>query len=71
MRQHIIKHAIKLGIDVRIRDIGISTLQRAEEVFVCNSVFGLWPAKKIECMHKSIGPVSRLLQREFDTYFYV
>jgi 4-amino-4-deoxychorismate lyase len=71
MRQHIIKHAIKLGIEVRIRDIGISTLQRAEEVFVCNSVFGLWPVKKIECMHKSIGPVSRLLQREFDTYFYV
>lgn len=71
MRQHIIKHAIKLGIEVRIRDIGISTLQRAEEVFVCNSVFGLWPVKKIECIHKSIGPVSRLLQREFDTYFYV
>ena len=71
MRQHIIKHAAKLGIDTSVRDIGVSLLQRADEVFICNSVFGLWPVKKIECMHKSIGPISRLLQREFDTYFYV
>jgi 4-amino-4-deoxychorismate lyase len=71
MRQHILKHADELGIASTVREFGVSLLQRAEEVFVCNSVIGIWPVTKIECMHKQIGPISHLLQREFDTYFYV
>jgi 4-amino-4-deoxychorismate lyase len=71
MRQQVLKHADDLGISSRICDVGISLLQKAEEVFVCNSVFGIWPVTKVECMHKDIGPISRLLQREFDSFFYV
>lgn len=70
MRQQILKYADDLGIPSRICDVGISLLQKAEEVFVCNSVFGIWPVTKVECMHKDIGPISRLLQREFDSFFY-
>ncbi|WP_269620862.1 aminodeoxychorismate lyase [Zhongshania sp. BJYM1] len=71
MRQQVLKHAANLAIPTRVCDLGISLLQQAEEVFVCNSVFGLWPVTKVECVHKEIGPISRLLQREFDSFFYV
>lgn len=71
MRQRVLARAEQLGISVNIIEFGVSLLQRAEEVFVCNSVFGIWPVNKVECMHKQIGPVSRLLQREFHSYFYV
>lgn len=71
MRQHVLARADQLGISTSMKEFGVSLLQRAEEVFVCNSVFGIWPVNKVECMHKQIGPISRLLQREFHSYFYV
>jgi 4-amino-4-deoxychorismate lyase len=71
MRQHVLARANQLGISINIKEFGVSLLQRADEVFVCNSVFGIWPVSKVECMHKQIGPVSRLFQREFHSYFYV
>ncbi|MBW2939204.1 aminodeoxychorismate lyase [Zhongshania aquimaris] len=71
MRQRVLKHANALGLETRIKEFGVSALCSAEEAFVCNSVFGIWPISKVECVHMQIGPISRLLQREFDTYFYL
>ncbi|WP_295877608.1 aminodeoxychorismate lyase [uncultured Zhongshania sp.] len=71
MRQRVLKHANALGLETRIKELGVSVLCGAEEAFVCNSLFGIWPISKVECAHMQIGPISRLLQREFDTYFYL
>ncbi|MDO9106626.1 MAG: aminodeoxychorismate lyase [Methylovulum sp.] len=37
-------------------------LLSADEVFVCNSVIGIWPVKQIETLHVPIGPVTRHIQ---------
>lgn len=70
MRSKILSDTKSLGLPVRVKAFGISALVRAEEVFICNSVFGIWPVTKIECMHKEIGPMSRLFQQEYERYFY-
>lgn len=37
-------------------------LLSADEVFVCNSIIGIWPIKQIETMHFSVGPITRNIQ---------
>ncbi len=70
MRQQILSTAKRIGLRVVIGAVEMSTLRKADEVFICNSVIGIWPVIKIECMHKAIGPLSRQLQREFESHFY-
>ena len=43
---------------VEVRDVGLDELRVADEVFLSNSVFGLWP-------------VSRFEQREWTDFGYV
>jgi len=70
MRQQIMVAAAKLGLFVKEANIEMSALYGADEVFICNSVIGIWPVTKIECMHKAAGPLCRRLQREFESHFY-
>ncbi|WP_373091487.1 aminodeoxychorismate lyase [Zhongshania sp.] len=70
MRQQILAAAERIGLRVVIEAVEMSTLRKADEVFICNSVIGIWPVIKIECMHKAIGPMCRQLQREFESHFY-
>lgn len=70
MRQQILSTAKRIGLRVVIGAVEMSTLRKADEVFICNSVIGIWPVIKIECMHKAIGPMCRQLQREFESHFY-
>ncbi|GAA4085670.1 aminodeoxychorismate lyase [Zhongshania borealis] len=70
MRQQIILAAKRLGLKIKVAAVEMSALRNADEVFICNSVIGIWPVTKIECMHKHIGPLCRQLQREFESHFY-
>jgi 4-amino-4-deoxychorismate lyase len=70
MRQQIILAAERLGLEIKVAVVEMSALRSADEVFICNSVFGIWPVTKIECLHKTIGPVCRKLQWEFESHFY-
>lgn len=70
MRQQILNVAARLGLKTKVAPLEMSALRSADEVFICNSVIGIWPVTKIECMHKGIGPVSGQLQREFESHFY-
>lgn len=70
MRAKILEAASELGLSIRVGGVQLADLQRAEEVFICNSVFGIWPVTALGCVHKPIGDVSRQLQRYFDANFY-
>ncbi len=37
-------------------------LLAADEVFVCNSIIGIWPIKQIATTHFSVGPITRSIQ---------
>lgn len=60
-----------LDLSVREADVSLHDLQSADEVFVTNSVFGLWPVvglfsseqAPMQARHYTIGPVTRGLQK--------
>ena len=62
MRAEILFQAESLGIPVQITDIPLEQLPRADEVFVCNSVYGVWPVRACAALSWPVGPLTRKLQ---------
>lgn len=62
MRAEILFQAESLGIPVEIADISLDQLQQADEVFVCNSVYGVWPVCGYSALSWPVGPLTRKLQ---------
>ena len=62
MRAELLERAGKAGVAVEIRDIELSELLQAEEVFLSNSLYGIWPVREFDGHAWPIGPVTRKLQ---------
>ena len=62
MRAELLARAEALGVVTTVTDISLAQLQRADEVFVCNSVYGIWPVLGCGPMSWSAGPLTRKLQ---------
>jgi len=62
MRAEILDQAQALGVPVAVADISLEQLQQADEVFMCNSVYGIWPVRECAGMSWSVGPLTRKLQ---------
>jgi 4-amino-4-deoxychorismate lyase len=62
MRAEILFQAESSAIPVQITDIPLEQLQWADEVFVCNSVYGIWPVRAYAALHWPVGPLTRKLQ---------
>ncbi|NIE73803.1 aminodeoxychorismate lyase [Pantoea sp. Ap-967] len=64
MRGALLEQAQVLGIALQVRDIAFDELALADEVFVCNSVYGVWPVRGIPALklNWSPGPLTRKLQ---------
>lgn len=63
MRQYLMDSVDNMSLELVQRRVSVAMLMNADEVFLCNSVKGIWPVTKIGCYHLSIGPVTRKLQR--------
>lgn len=70
MRQRILSGSEEAGLAVKVKRLSVADVLTADEVFLCNSVFGIWPVTAIGCVHKSIGPVTRQLQQQFGDIFH-
>lgn len=68
MREIILELAASKGLQVSERFFGADTLLNADEVFVCNSVIGLWPVVKIDNQRFTIGPVTRQTSAWLEQY---
>lgn len=62
MRAALIDQAADAGISLRITDLSLQDLEQADEVFVCNSVYGIWPVRAFASLNWSPGPLTRKLQ---------
>jgi 4-amino-4-deoxychorismate lyase len=63
MRSVILDLARSLGIDTEIRSISLDDIKTVEEVFVCNSLIGIWPVVGIDGFRSfDAGPITRQLQ---------
>lgn len=47
-RDRVIACAGKLGMTTEVRDVGLEELRAADELFLTNSVFGLWPVAQFQ-----------------------
>ena len=62
MRAEILQQAQSLGISQTVRDVSYAELVAADEVFVCNSLYGIWPVCALATHDWPVGPLTRKLQ---------
>jgi 4-amino-4-deoxychorismate lyase len=62
MRAELLAQAMQLGITVLEQDLSYAQLLAADEVFVCNSLYGVWPVCGLAGHDWPVGPLTRKLQ---------
>ncbi len=62
LRRHIINIAHRLKLSLSIRDITLKEAAEFDELFVTNSLIGIWPVKELMGRKLAIGSVTRKLQ---------
>ncbi|HEX5515271.1 MAG TPA: aminodeoxychorismate lyase [Gammaproteobacteria bacterium] len=63
MRDHVIGLARVFGIKVEERPLDPTMLDQADELFLTNSLIGLWPIRQLEGRRYACGPTGRRLLR--------
>jgi 4-amino-4-deoxychorismate lyase len=62
MRSVILDLARELGLAVRIGAVALTDVRDASEVFVCNTLIGIWPVQCIDGVALyPVGPITRRL----------
>lgn len=69
MREMIMEAATETSRAMRIASMSVEDCLRADEMFVCNSVAGIWPVREFAARTWSRWPVTESLQRHFVGYF--
>ncbi|UTW08379.1 aminodeoxychorismate lyase [Pseudomonas benzenivorans] len=62
MRAELLAQAETLGVSCEVGDFGLDALLDADEVFLCNSLYGVWPVRALLHRDWSVGPLTRKLQ---------
>jgi 4-amino-4-deoxychorismate lyase len=62
MRAELLATAATLGLGCEVRDLGFDELFAADEVFLCNSLYGIWPVRALQARDWPVGPLTRKLQ---------
>jgi len=68
MRGIIMKLSAENGLPVIEHAFTKDALLSADEVFVCNSIIGIWPIKQIETSRFSVGPLTQGIQSWLDKF---
>ena len=63
IRQKIIGLAAGLGLVVHEQAISRELLLQADEIFLCNSLIGVWPARMLAGQPFKPGPITRRIRR--------
>jgi 4-amino-4-deoxychorismate lyase len=66
MREWILEQAPNWGIATQVLDISWQRLSRANEVFLCNSVHGIWPVRQFEAHRYTVGPVTKQISHAYE-----
>ncbi len=61
-RRHILARAEAEGLRVEIRDLSLEQLLDCREIFVCNSIAGVWPVTRIAERRYAAGAMARRAQ---------
>lgn len=66
MRAVVCERAATLNIPVRIDRVTPADVNDADELFLTNSVIGIWPIRRLESKEYRLGPLTRALQAAID-----
>lgn len=67
MRRHILEQAAKAGMQIRVAELPLAALMRANEIFLCNSLIGVWPVSELGGRSYAVGAMTRRAQRWAET----
>ncbi|ALZ85594.1 4-amino-4-deoxychorismate lyase [Pseudomonas oryzihabitans] len=62
MRGLLMDLAAQEGMQTAVMPLSLDALFQADEVFLCNSQYGIWPVRRYAAANWSVGPVTRKLQ---------
>lgn len=65
-RGRVMAWALQHGVMLQVRDIGLEEALHADELFIVNSVIGLWPIRELEQRHWSNFPVAMQIRRDLE-----
>ena len=63
MRRHLLEQAQRAGMTSQILDMTLDDLLRAREIFVCNSIIGVWPVIGVGENRFTTGATTRQAQQ--------
>lgn len=66
MRAHVLHWAGQQQWPIKIAPISRDALLSSDEIFICNSIFGIWPVNELEGHVFSVGPYTRKLLTHFE-----
>lgn len=69
LRRWLIDYSKSAGINVNILEIDAESLSEFDELFLCNSIFGIWPICSLGKLNWSVGPLTKKLQLEITKLF--
>ena len=61
MRAQVIHRALAMGLRVEQTKMRMEDIQQADEVFLTNSLFPIWPVRQFESHQYDVGPIARRL----------
>ena len=61
-RRHILAMAESEGLRVDVCELSLEELLDSREIFVCNSIIGVWPVTRIAERRYTVGPLTRRAQ---------
>ena len=64
MRRVVLDRANQLGLECRFDNVPRDMLADIDELFLTNSLIGLWPISRIDTRDVTVGPVTRALMAE-------
>ncbi len=62
MRAQILDSAAALDLPCRIQPVSVDMIESAQELFLTNSLIGLWPVMRLEARSYVVGQISQKLQ---------
>jgi 4-amino-4-deoxychorismate lyase len=65
MRRAVLEAATSLGLRVTERDLTLEQVLGSEELFMTNSLFGVWPVAAVDSRRFIVGPTARRLMSHF------
>ena len=64
--ERVMAWALQHGVTVRVRDVGLEEALQADELFLVNSVIGLWPVRELGQRHWTHFPVTAQIRHGLD-----